>query len=492
MRIGVPKEIVPGETRIAASPDSIKKFTALGVEVLVESGAGDGAQMSDEVLAEAGANIVVGAKAVYSDADLVTKVRAPLCDGNAADELSLLNPDTVLVGLLAPLQQREQVSRYAALGVTSFAMELIPRISRAQSMDALSSQSNIAGYKAVIDAADHFGRILPMMMTAAGTVAPARVLVLGAGRRRTSGDRDGQAPRRIGFGVRRAPRRQRAGREPWRKVHLRGRRRWRCRDRERLRQGDGRRIQAAARPRSSTRLSRSRTSASRPRRFRGKPAPELITEAMVKDMKPGSVIVDLAVETGGNCALSAYDQVVERHGVTIVGHANYPARVPVDTSTLYARNLFNFIQPMINQESHALEIDWEDEVIRGALLTKGGAVVNPALQGRGDVAVENVLELHPLVIAVTMFRARSVHRLLRGVERDASAAHATDVGHERHFQCDHRGRTVGSDAGRGQCHRQDFRRHRRRPSGGQHIRRIHGHPANALDVQEEEIRQRFP
>ena len=380
MRIGVPKEIVPGETRIAASPDSIRKFTALGVEVLVESGAGVGAQMSDEVLAEAGAHIVVDAKTVYGDADLVTKVRAPLCDGNAADELSFMNSDTVLVGLLAPLQQREQVGRYASHGVTSFAMELIPRISRAQSMDALSSQSNIAGYKAVIDAADHFGRILPMMMTAAGTVAPARVVVLGAG---VAGLQAIATAKRLGglvsaFDVRPAVKEQveslgakfisvdaDAGNAETAGGYARE-------------MGDLYKTrQAALIHETLTKQDICITTAQIP----GKPAPELITEAMVKDMKPGSVIVDLAVESGGNCALSAYDQVVVRHGVTIIGHANYPARVPVDTSTLYARNLFNFIQPMVNQESHALEIDWEDEVIRGALLTKGGEVVNPVLKG---------------------------------------------------------------------------------------------------------------
>ena len=380
MRIGVPKEIVPGETRIAASPDSIKKFTALGVEVLVESGAGTGAQMSDEALAEAGAHIVVDAKAVYGDADLVTKVRAPLCDGIAADELSLVKPDAVLVGLLAPLQQREQVALYASHGVTSFAMELIPRISRAQSMDALSSQSNIAGYKAVIDAAEHFGRILPMMMTAAGTVAPARVVVLGAG---VAGLQAVATAKRLGalvsaFDVRPAVKEQveslgakfisvdaDAG-----NAETAG--------------GYAREMNEAYKERQAALIHETLakqdiciTTAQIP----GKPAPELITEAMVKDMKPGSVIVDLAVESGGNCELSAFDQVVLRHGVTIIGHANYPARVPVDTSTLYARNLFNFIQPMINPESHALEIDWEDEVIRGALLTKGGALVNPALEG---------------------------------------------------------------------------------------------------------------
>ena len=380
MRIGVPKEIVPGETRIAASPDSIRKFTALGVEVLVESGAGVGAQMSDEVLAEAGAHIVVDAKTVYGDADLVTKVRAPLCDGNAADELSFMNSDTVLVGLLAPLQQREQVESYAAHGVTSFAMELIPRISRAQSMDALSSQSNIAGYKAVIDAADHFGRILPMMMTAAGTVAPARVVVMGAG---VAGLQAIATAKRLGglvsaFDVRPAVKEQ---------VESLGAK-FISVDAD---AGDAETAGGYAREMGDLYKARQAalihetlakqdiciTTAQIP----GKPAPELITEAMVKDMKPGSVIVDLAVESGGNCALSAYDQVVVRHGVTIIGHANYPARVPVDTSTLYARNLFNFIQPMINAESHALEIDWEDEVVRGALLTKGGEVVNPVLKG---------------------------------------------------------------------------------------------------------------
>ncbi len=380
MRIGVPKEIVPGETRIAASPDSIRKFTDLGVEVLVESGAGAGAQMSDETLTEAGAHIVPDAKTVYGEADLVTKVRAPLSDGNALDELALVRPGAVLVGLLAPLQQRELVDRYAAHGVTSFAMELIPRISRAQSMDALSSQSNIAGYKAVIDAADRFGRILPMMMTAAGTVAPARVVVLGAG---VAGLQAVATAKRLGalvsaFDVRPAVKEQveslgakfisvdaDAGEAETAGGYARE-------------MGDEyKQRQAALIHETLKKQDICIATAQIP----GRPAPELISEAMVADMKPGSVIVDLAVETGGNCALSAYDQVVVRHGVTIIGHANYPARVPVDTSTLYARNLFNFIKPMISQENGALAIDWEDEVIRGALLTKDGAVVNPALQG---------------------------------------------------------------------------------------------------------------
>ena len=379
MKIGIPKEIVPGETRIAASPDSIRKFSALGIEVLVESEAGSGARMSDEMLAKAGAGIAADAKALYGEADLVAKVRAPLCGENGADEFALVRPDAVLVGLLAPLQRREQVASYAARGVTSFAMELVPRISRAQSMDALSSQSNIAGYKAVIDAAEHFGRVLPMMMTAAGTVAPARVVVLGAG---VAGLQAIATARRLGalvsaFDVRPAVKEQ---------VESLGAK-FISVDAE---AGDAETAGGYAREmvddykrRQSELIHetlRNQDICITTAQIPGKPAPVLITEAVVEDMKPGSVIVDLAVETGGNCALSAFDQVVVRHGVTIVGHANYPARVPVDTSALYARNLFNFIKPMINQESRALEIDWEDEVIKGALLTRDGVVVNPALQ----------------------------------------------------------------------------------------------------------------
>jgi NAD(P) transhydrogenase subunit alpha len=381
MKIGILKEIVPGETRIAASPDSIKKFAALGIEVLIESGAGAGAQLSDDVLAEAGAKIVADAKTVYAEADLVAKVRAPMCGENGTDELSLLKPDAILVGLLAPLQQREQIESYAKRGVTSFAMELIPRISRAQSMDALSSQSNIAGYKAVIDAADHFGRILPMMMTAAGTVAPARVVVMGAG---VAGLQAIATAKRLGalvwaFDVRPAVKEQvESLGAKFISVDADSSNAETSGGYAREMGEDYQRRQSEVIHDTLRNQDICITTAQIP----GKPAPTLITEAMVKDMKPGSVIVDLAIETGGNCELSELDQVVVRHGVTIIGHANYPARVPVDTSALYARNLFNFIKPMINEESHALDIDWDDEVIKGALLTKGGTVVNPALQGK--------------------------------------------------------------------------------------------------------------
>ena len=380
MKIGVPKEILPGETRVAASPDSVEKFTALGVEMLIESGAGEAALISDEMLEDAGARIVPDAAALYAEADMIFKVGGPCCNGNGAvDELAMMKPDAILIGLLNPLYRRDQAEAYAKHGLTSFAMELIPRISRAQSMDALSSQSNISGYKAVIDAAETFGKILPMMMTAAGTIVPARVLVLGAG---VAGLQAIATAHRLGaivsaFDVRPAVKEQV---ESLGATFIE------------VENADSESAETAggyAREMGADYLQRQAdlihetlkkqdiciTTAQIP----GKQAPVLITEAMVKDMKNGSVIVDLATETGGNCELSERDAVVIKHGVTIIGYANYPARVPTDTSSLYARNLYNFISPMIDGESGSIAIDWDDEVIKGALLTRGGSVVNAAL-----------------------------------------------------------------------------------------------------------------
>ncbi len=381
MKIGVPREIAPGETRIAASPDSIKKFTALGVEMLVERGAGEGAWIPDELLTAAGAHIVADAKAVYGEADLVAKVRAPLAGENGMDEVALVRPGSILVGLLQPLQRNDQVQAYADRGVTSFAMELVPRISRAQSMDALSSQSNIAGYRAVIDAAAHFGRILPMMMTAAGTVAPARVLVLGAG---VAGLQAIATAHRLGalvsaFDVRPAVKEQVASLgAKFVSVDADS-------DGAETAGGYAREMGEEYKRRQADLIHetlKNHDICIATAQIPGRAAPVLVTEAMVADMKPGSVIVDLAIDTGGNCTLTERDRVTVRHGVTIIGHANYPTRIPADTSALYARNLFNFIKPMIDEESRSLAIDWDDEVIKGALLTRDGAVVNPALKGK--------------------------------------------------------------------------------------------------------------
>ena len=382
MKIGVPKEIRPGETRIAASPDSIKRFSRLGVEVLIQSEAGLKAAMSDDVLAAAGADIVPDAAALYSEADMVFKVRRPMTAAEGgSDEVAMMKSGAILIGLLSPLAQREQVEDYAKRGLTTFAMELVPRISRAQSMDALSSQSNIAGYKAVIDAAGAFGKILPMMMTAAGTITPAKVVVLGAG---VAGLQAIATAHRMGavvsaFDVRPAVKEQVEslgatfievpGEESEAAETSGGYAREMSRDYQQR--------QAEVIHETLKKQDICVTTAQIP----GRPAPVLIPEAVVKDMKPGSVIVDLATDGGGNCELSERDKVVVKHGVTIIGHANYPARVPVDTSNLYARNLYNFVAPMINSETKQLDIDWEDEVFRGALLTRDGQVVNPAMKG---------------------------------------------------------------------------------------------------------------
>ncbi|HJM61392.1 MAG TPA: Re/Si-specific NAD(P)(+) transhydrogenase subunit alpha [Alphaproteobacteria bacterium] len=381
MKVAIPKEIRENETRVAASPAMVKKLVELGLEVVVQSGAGLAASTPDEAFVEAGADIATDAAATYDGADLVLKVARPMTADEGTDEMALLPSGTTLVGLLAPLQHRDQVAAYAAGDVTAFAMELIPRISRAQSMDALSSQSNLAGYKAVLDAANEFGRIFPMMMTAAGTVVPAKVLVLGAG---VAGLQAIATAKRLGavvsaFDVRPAVKEQ---------VESLG----------------GKFIEVAAEDAESaesaggyaTEMSeayqrrqgelihetlKSQDIAICTALIPGSAAPTLITEQMVGGMKPGSVIVDLATETGGNCELSEHGKVVVKKDVSIVGHANVPGRVPVDASALYARNLLNFLSPMIDAESKSLAIDWEDEVNTGACLTRDGKVLHPLLTG---------------------------------------------------------------------------------------------------------------
>lgn len=383
MKIGIPKEIRPGETRVAASSDAVKKLIAMGAEVVVETGAGAGASLADDVFTEVGATIGPDAAAVYGAADLVLKVQRPMTAAEGGvDEAAMMKSGATLVGLLAPLFNQEQVNDYASRGITAFSMELIPRISRAQSMDALSSQSNIAGYKAVIEAANAFGRIFPMMMTAAGTVPPARAVVMGAG---VAGLQAIATARRLGavvsaFDVRPAVKEQ---------VESLGAKFIEVdaaddQDAEtaagyaREMGEDYQRRQAEVLRDTLKAQDICITTAQIP----GRPAPILVTEEMVKGMKPGSVIVDLAVETGGNCALSERDQVVVREGVTIIGHTNWPALVPTDTSTLYARNLVNFVDLMIDKETKTMSVDWDDEIIQGALLTRDGAVVNPAFAGK--------------------------------------------------------------------------------------------------------------
>ena len=379
MKIGIPKELRDGETRVAASPDMIRKLVGSGLDVMVETGAGTKAMLPDTIYENAGASIGRDANETYSEADIILKVGAPLVEGEEINELSMMKNGAVLVGLLNPLQNKAAVDAYAQAGITAFAMELLPRISRAQGMDVLSSQSNLAGYKAVIEAAATFGKAFPMMMTAAGTIAPAKVLVLGAG---VAGLQAIATAKRLGavvsvFDVRPATKEQvqslgakfiEVAQESGEISETKGG--YAKEMNEEYKRKQGALIHETLKTHDVI-----ITTALIP----GKPAPELIGETMLKDMKPGSVIVDLAAESGGNCPETEAGKVIVKYGVTLIGYTNMPGRTPVDASALYARNLVNFIAPMIDPETKALAIDRNDEIIAGTLITYEGKIVHPML-----------------------------------------------------------------------------------------------------------------
>ena len=376
MRLAVPKETREGETRVAATPESVKKFKGLGLDVVVQAGAGSGAKIADADYAAAGAIIAPDAASTFQDADIVLKVRGP-----GPDEIAQLKSGAVLVALLSPATEQAAIQSLAGQGVVAFAMEFLPRISRAQAMDVLSSQANLAGYKAVVDAAAPFGRAMPIMMTAAGTIAPARVLVMGVG---VAGLQAIATAKRMGAivsatDVRPATKEQ---------VESLGGTFVAVMDDEfknaqtaagyaKPMSEEYQKKQAALTAETIKKQDIVITTALIP----GRKAPILVTEEMIKTMKPGSVIVDLAAGAGGNTPLSQPDQVVEVHGVTIMGHTNLPGALAVDASSLYARNLFNFISLLVDKKSGALNIDWNDEIVAGSGLTKDGAVVHPALKG---------------------------------------------------------------------------------------------------------------
>jgi NAD(P) transhydrogenase subunit alpha len=285
----------------------------------------------------------------------------------------------ILIGILQPHADRSMIEAYARRGITAFAMEFLPRITRAQTMDVLSSQANLAGYRAVLEASYEFGRAFPMMMTAAGTIAPARLVVLGAG---VAGLQAIATARRLGavvsaFDVRRAAKEQvESLGASFIEVDE-------AIDAE-TKAGYAREMDEAYRKKQEARLAdvlKKQDIAICTALIPGRPAPRLITEAMVKDMKPGSVIVDLAVEQGGNCELSELGKAVTRHNVRLVGYSNLPGRIPVDSSHLYARNLLSFLGLLIDKESKTLKIDWNDEIIAATVLTRENRIVHPALGG---------------------------------------------------------------------------------------------------------------
>jgi len=374
--IAIPKERRTGEARVAATPDTVKKFKGLGLDVVVEAGAGAASRVSDADYEAAGARIAASAAEALKNADVVLKVRCP-----AADEMGQFKRGAILVALLSPATEKETIGKLAGAGIDAFAMEYLPRISRAQAMDVLSSQANLAGYKAVIDAAAVFGRAMPMMMTAAGTIAPARVFVMGVG---VAGLQAIATAKRLGAivsatDVRPATKEQ---------VESLGGTFIAVMDEEfknaQTAAGYAKEMskeyqakQAALVAETIRKQDIVITTALIP----GRKAPVLVSEEMVKTMKPGSVIVDLAAEAGGNCPLTKANEVIEVHGVTIMGYTNLPARLAVDTSSLYARNLFNFVGLFVDKKTAALALNWEDEIIKGACVTRGGAVVHPALKG---------------------------------------------------------------------------------------------------------------
>ena len=371
MRIGIPAEVRSGETRVAATPETVTKLTQAGLHtVLVQAGAGLAAAITDADFASAGATIAPDAPTVYGQSDIILKVRGP-----EASELSMLRPGVVLVGMLNP-HDAAGLETLAAAGTIAFALEAIPRITRGQAMDVLSSQANIAGYKAVLLAANEYGRFMPMMMTAAGTVKAARILILGAG---VAGLQAIATAKRLGAVIEASDVRP-AVKEQIESLGAKFLDVPYVTDEERqIAEGvggyarpmppDWMRRQAEAVHVSASKADIVITTALIP----GRPAPKLIRDATVQAMRPGSVIVDLAVEQGGNVEGSEAGAVVVRHGVRIVGLLNLPGMLAADASALYARNLLNFFNLLVDAKTGQLKLDRNDEIIAGALVCIEGA-----------------------------------------------------------------------------------------------------------------------
>jgi len=374
MKLAVIRERRDAEKRVSASPDTVKKLTGLGFAVTVEAGAGNGASISDATYETAGAKIAPDLSKTLKDADVIFSVQ-----GLEAADAPKAKKGALQLAVLNPHVEKERLQAYADAGLMAVAMEFVPRITRAQSMDVLSSQSNLAGYKSVLDAAAEYGRAFPMMMTAAGTIAPAKVMIMGVG---VAGLQAIATAKRLGAIVSATDVRPSTKEQ----VESLGGTFVMVEDEEtaaaetaggyaKEMSDEYKAKQAKLIADTLAKQDIAITTALIP----GRPAPQLISEDMLKSMKPGSVIIDLAVEAGGNCALSKPGEIVEAHGVKIVGHKNVPSRLAADASLLYARNLLHYITLHVNEG--ALVIDFEDEIVTESLVTKDGAIIHPRLKG---------------------------------------------------------------------------------------------------------------
>ena len=383
LTIGVPRETASGERRVALIPEAVKRLTGSGVTVLIESDAGTEASFSDGAYSDAGATIVPDATALYQQADLVIKVQRPaMGDQSQPDEVALLSDGSVLIALLAPLTNLDLVQALAKKRVMSFSMDSIPRITRAQSMDVLSSQSTVSGYKAVLLAADHLPKFFPMLTTAAGSITPAKALIVGAG---VAGLQAIATARRLGAVVEAYDTRPVVKEQveslgaKFVEIDTGAADTQDAGGYAKEASADVLRRQQEVLAERAARSDVVITTALVP----GRPAPKLVSAETVKEMRPGSVIVDLAAETGGNCELTKPGEVVVEHGVTIIGLLNLPSSMPVHASQMYSKNVQNLLTPMLKEGRFAP--DFNDEIVNGTCITRDGEIVHAATRQRLDL-----------------------------------------------------------------------------------------------------------
>ncbi len=376
MKLAVLKEKRDFEKRVSATPETVRKIISLGLEVMVEKGAGLGAQITDDLYNDAGATIFENQDEL-KNADIIIKVQRPINELDKGEtECSNLKKNCILIGLLDPFSNLEQIQQYAENNITAISLELVPRITRAQSMDVLSSQSNLAGYKSVLEAANEYGKAMPMMMTAAGTVAPAKVFVLGAG---VAGLQAIATAKRLGAIVYATDVRPNVKEQ----VESLGAKFVMVETEESIESetsgGYAKEMSEDYQEKQENLVKETLSKcdiAICTALIPGKKAPILIKKETVKIMKSGSIIVDLAVEQGGNCESSEYGLVSNVNGVKIIGKANFPSLIPLDSSNLYSKNILNFLDLLIKDKKDFDSIYWDDEIIKATTLTKDGKIVN--------------------------------------------------------------------------------------------------------------------